>query len=113
MTFKKCLQKERTQCFLLKSIFEKKKKKKFIEKKKNNKISKDKKLKYIIHDKLVNFKVLQNEELIAKGCKDIIKILFGCTVKEETDKFQNINNKGTPAKVEKKRQKQMMTKTYK
>ena len=79
--------------------------KKFIEKKKkNNKISKDKKLKYIIHNKLINFKVLQNEELKAKGWEDIIKILFGCPVKEETDKFQNVNSKGTPAKVEKKRQ---------
>ena len=33
------------------------------------------------------------------------KNLFGCTVKEVTYKFPNINSKGTPAKVEKKRQK--------
>ena len=80
--------------------------KKFIEKKKkSNKISKDKKLKYIIHDKLVNFMVPQNGELLAKGREDIIKILFGCTVKEETDKSQETNNKGTATKVEKKRQK--------
>ena len=80
--------------------------KKFIEKKKkSNKISKDKKLKYIIHDKLVNFMVPQEEELLAKGREDILKILFGWTANEVQDKSQDNSIKAGPFKSEKKKQK--------
>jgi len=54
--------------------------------KKTNKISKDRKLKYIIHDKLISFMVPQDEELLAKGREDILKILFGCSAAESSEK---------------------------
>ncbi|CAI2367536.1 unnamed protein product [Moneuplotes crassus] len=50
--------------------------------KKSNKISKDKKLKYIIHDKLINFMAPYDTEVLHNGREDILKILFGCTVEE-------------------------------
>lgn len=46
-------------------------------KKKTNKISKDRKLKYIIHDRLINFMAPQDSELLNSGREDVLKILFG------------------------------------
>lgn len=50
--------------------------------KKTNKISKDRKLKYIIHDKLINFMAPKDEELLQHGREDILEILFGCSVEK-------------------------------
>jgi len=41
-------------------------------KQKSNKISKDRKIKYIIHDKLINFMAPRDEEMISTGRKDIL-----------------------------------------
>lgn len=62
-----------------------------VKKKKSNKISKDKKLKYIIHDKLISFMAPQDTEALSAGREDILKILFGCSVQEQKDAQENEN----------------------
>ena len=65
-------------------------------KKKSNKISKDRKLKYIIHDKLINFMAPQGEEQLSVGREDILKILFGCSTQETVHKKANDYLEGAP-----------------
>lgn len=55
-------------------------------KKKSNKVSKDRKLKYIIHDKLINFMAPQDLEQLSAGREDILKILFGWSVADGKEK---------------------------
>lgn len=57
-------------------------------KKKSNKISKDRKLKYIIHDKLINFMAPTDTESMTDGRGDVLKILFGCTVDQKDAQTQ-------------------------
>jgi protein AATF/BFR2 len=61
-------------------------------KKKTNKISKDRKLKYIIHDKLINFMAPQDTEALSTGREDILKILFGCSVQDQKDAQEDENS---------------------
>lgn len=69
-------------------------------KKKSNKISKDRKLKFIIHDKLINFMVPQETEKLSEGREDILKILFGCST-EETQKRQEDMDEGQKVAMQK------------
>lgn len=43
--------------------------------KKSNKISKDRKIKYIIHDPIINFMTPKDEELMDPGRKDILNFI--------------------------------------
>lgn len=53
--------------------------------KRDGRVSKDRKLKYIIHDKIINFMAPMDTEILAQGREDVLKILFGCSTKQTQD----------------------------